>query len=129
MFTLGFHDMLLVNGFITRENGFLVHYASPLVALLLTALLISRLIDTSSELEELNSSLEQRIEDSNSELIESYEKVQKMEREKILSSERERFNRDMHDGLGSHLSSALALAESNMGHNAPTDQHYQRCHR
>lgn len=115
MFTLGFHDMLMVNAFLTRENGYLVHYASPLVALLLTTILISRLIETSNSLEELNNSLEQRIESSNSALTASYKKVQKMEREKILMQERERFNRDMHDGLGGHLSTALALAETNMG--------------
>lgn len=122
MFALGFHDMLMVNGFITRENGYLLHYASPLVALLLTTILITRLIETSTDLEELNDSLEQRIADSNSALAASYEKVQKMEREKILATERERINRDMHDGLGGHLSTALALAELDDGSNASLTQ-------
>jgi len=114
MFTLGAHDVLFVNGFLTRENGFLIHYASPLVAVLLTVILVSRLIETSRELEELNISLEQRVRDSNRALTESYEKVQKMEQERLLALERERFNRDMHDGLGGHLSTALALAESDV---------------
>ena len=118
MFALGFHDMLLVNGFITRENGFLVHYSSPLVALLLTTLLISRLIETGEELENLNTSLSHRVDESNKELAATFAKMQKMEHEKILARERERFNRDMHDGLGGHLSTALALAESNMGPDA-----------
>lgn len=118
MFTLGIHDMLMVNGILTRENGYLLHYATPLVVLLLSAILVSRLIETSSGLEELNVSLEQRVEESNKALVESYEKVQKMERDKILTSERERFNREMHDGLGGHLSTALALAELDVGADA-----------
>jgi signal transduction histidine kinase len=119
MFILGVHDMLFVNGFLTRENGYLIHYASPLVALLLTAILISRLIQTSDTLEDLNRSLEDRIEQNSRELAATYERVQEMERQQLLTAERERFGRDMHDGLGGHLSTALALAESRLGANAP----------
>lgn len=119
MFILGTHDALFVSGILTRENGYLIHYASPLVALLLTAILISRLIETSSMLEELNRSLKDRIIESNRELAASYERVQDMERQQILATERERFGRDMHDGLGSHLSTALALSESKLGAESP----------
>jgi len=54
LFILGSHDTLFVLGIKSSETGYLFHFASPLVALLLTSILILRFIDASTALEELN---------------------------------------------------------------------------
>jgi len=115
LFVLGSHDTLFVLGLKSSETGYLFHFASPLVALLLTSILIFRFIDTSTALEELNDSLERRIEESAHQLETTYRKMEIMERHRLLAEEREHFNREMHDGLGSYLSSALSIAEDVSG--------------
>jgi signal transduction histidine kinase len=46
------------------------------------------------------------------ELSRQFERSRELERRDILSRERQRLMREMHDGLGGHLVSSLALAES-----------------
>ena len=115
LFFFGTHDVLFVLGWIARENGYLIHYASPLVALVFTCILFSRFVQTSSEVEALNNSLEQRVAEKSAELEHTHIMLREMERANVLAQERERFNRDMHDGLGGYLANALAIAETTQG--------------
>lgn len=115
MFFFGAHDALFVAGVLSRENGFLVHYASPMVAIIFTTILFTRFVRASIEAEELNKLLEYRVQQKTQELAQTYQRLQIMERERLIAQERERFNRDLHDGLGGYLAGALAIAERSTG--------------
>lgn len=73
--------------------------------------LVKRFAVTMDNLEELNVGLQEKIDEKALELEEGYRRAAVLERERILGGERERMMRDMHDGLGGHLISALALAQ------------------
>ena len=83
-----------------------------LVAVILAAWwLVKRFAVTMDNLEELNVGLQQKVDEKAEELEQGYRRAAVMERERILATERERMMRDMHDGLGGQLVSALALAQ------------------
>jgi signal transduction histidine kinase len=65
-----------------------------------------------NESEKLNAQLEQRVAEKHAELARNYQRMQAMEREQAIVEERSRIMRDMHDGIGAHLISALSLVES-----------------
>jgi len=111
MIFFGAQDELFVAGLISGEDGYLVHYASPVVAIVFTAILFSRFVRASLDAEKLNKELETRVQQKSDELAQTYQRIQAMEREQLLAQERERFNRDLHDGLGGYLAGALAMAE------------------
>lgn len=64
-----------------------------------------------SSLENVNRDLEQRISVARRELVESEEARHALEVERALEGERERLMREVHDGIGSNLVTALAIAE------------------
>jgi signal transduction histidine kinase len=83
-----------------------------LVAVILAAWwLVKRFAVTMDNLEELNVGLQQKVDEKAEELEEGYRRAAVLERERILAAERDRMMRDMHDGLGGQLVTALALAQ------------------
>ena len=118
LFLFGAHDALFVMGYLSRQNGYLIHYASPLVTTVFASILFLRFADTSREADELNRNLENRVEAKSRELADTYERLMQLEQQQILAQERERFNRDIHDGLGGYLAGALAMAESSSGNSS-----------
>ncbi len=61
---------------------------------------------------QLQASLAQRIEQKERELRESFERVSQLERARAVTAERERILRDMHDGVGANLATAMRQLES-----------------
>jgi signal transduction histidine kinase len=60
----------------------------------------------------LQASLAQRVEDKERELRESFERLSQLERARAVAAERERILRDMHDGVGANLATAMRQLES-----------------
>ena len=107
----GFHDWLVVNGLWPRTEGYYIHYASPVVIVVFMYILLRRFVSTQNELEALNAQLEGRVEAARDMLENNYQKLRELEKQQVLATERERLMRDMHDGMGGHLVSALALVQ------------------
>ena len=63
------------------------------------------------DVEKVNASLEQRLQAREAELTASHERLREIEQRQTLSEERSRLMQDMHDGLGSSLTSALRIVE------------------
>jgi signal transduction histidine kinase len=61
---------------------------------------------------QLAKDLELRVGERESELRQAFERLRDAEREQVLTNERARITRDMHDGLGSQLVQALNLARA-----------------
>lgn len=108
----GLHDVLRANGFASREHGFFIQYTAPILLLGFTVVLLIRFARALNDSETLNQSLELRVEKKREQLEENYKRLNKLERSQALAGERERIMRDMHDGVGGQLVSALAMSES-----------------
>jgi len=101
-------DMLII-------PGGTLHYLAYTVSLLLIVValtLLSRVTRALTHAEMLNRELESRVAAKGAELERNYAEVRVLERERLLSAERERMTRDMHDGIGGQLMHALAVVES-----------------
>jgi signal transduction histidine kinase len=107
---LGLHDVVgIATG---HPTGTLLSPYIPAVALVTLAwVLIGRLVDSHRETIELNRDLERRVQEKHRELEQNYARVAQLERERAIADERERLMRDVHDGVGGQLVSALSLVE------------------
>jgi signal transduction histidine kinase len=112
---LGLHDIVaIVTG--RRLAGLLLSPYIPAVALVTGAwVLLGRLVDTHRETIALNRDLERRVDEKHRELEANYARLARLERQHAVAEERERLMRDVHDGVGGQLVSALALVEQGDG--------------
>lgn len=90
----------------------LVPYAGLPFVVLVSALLIERFVRTTEQLERLNRQLDQRVEGREAELAANYERLAALERAQAAAEERQRLQRELHDGLGARLVTALSRVES-----------------
>jgi signal transduction histidine kinase len=68
--------------------------------------------DASEAVNQANAGLEQRLQTREAELTQSHQRLREIEHRQTLSEERQRLMQDMHDGLGSSLTTALRVVES-----------------
>lgn len=108
---LGMHDVMMQNYQVSIEHIYLLPYTTmgPLFVLILVV--NRRFLQALQAVEEANKTLEIRLQQREQALAESHAKLRKIEQEQAISEERQRLVRDMHDGLGASLISALAVAE------------------
>ena len=57
----------------------------------------------------LNAELSSRVEERGQELRTVFDRLRRVEAQRVLDEERQRLMRDMHDGLGSHLVQTLNM--------------------
>jgi signal transduction histidine kinase len=76
---------------------------------------IARFAQASRLSRELQRSLEERVAQREAELAQSYDKLEILSREQAKSEERTRILRDMHDGVGAHISAAIRQVEHGQG--------------
>jgi signal transduction histidine kinase len=107
----GAHDLLLHRFLLDAEHLFLMPYGALFLfgAFLFAA--TRRYAAALNETERLNASLEVRLAARTQELEASYEKLQRIEKERAVVDERQRLMREMHDGMGSSLMSSLVMVE------------------
>lgn len=93
-------------------------FHSPALMLLMPVVIIGlawgmmqRFIESLQMAELLNIDLDKLVRDRTAALESQFQRVQALEREQVVARERERLMRDMHDGIGGHLVSTLALLE------------------
>lgn len=90
-------------------------YIQPYIGLVFCiAFLLSfgqRALRAFSSLEQVNQTLEQRVAEARADLSQSEAKRRELEVAQAIDGERTRLMREMHDGIGSNLVTALAIAE------------------
>ncbi len=96
-----------------------VKFMAPLVGVAVMWIVSVRFRRARSEVVQLNATLAQRIEQKERELRDSFERLSLAESARAVADERARILRDMHDGVGSHLATAMRQLESGRAH--PTD--------
>jgi len=92
------------------DTLYLLPLGGPLLLFAVAILLIRRYVDVLQKHESLNAELATRVQDRERELALSYERLRVLDQQRATAEERQRLMRDMHDGIGSHLMSTLALA-------------------
>lgn len=103
----GFHDILLINQFIDRQEGLIMQYSVVPAVLLFSWFLVRRFVESINQAENLAANLERRVAENKQELETQYSALQIMQKQQVLSEERERIMRDMHDGIGGQLLSVI----------------------
>ncbi len=111
----GLHDILTVNNLRDRRDGLTIQYSVIPAALLFSFFLVRRFVQSINHAEELATTLEARVKDREGELRDQYDKLNHLEQQRVLSDERERIMRDMHDGIGGQLVSVIALLQDHSG--------------
>ncbi len=106
------HDMLLMHGYVDWQDGYFIQYAAAVLLTLFSFILLRRFVTSLNAVDELNRTLEKRIEANRQQLQNNYLQLRQMENEQILAHERERLAREIHDGMGGHLVSTLAMIHS-----------------
>lgn len=113
------HDVLVKGGWVPEDHVNLLMYAAPPLFLGIGWILTDRFIRTLAEVETLNRELEARVAEKSAALEANYSRLAEAEKAKALAEERQRLMRDMHDGVGGQLITALAALEG--GTSAPAD--------
>ncbi len=110
-FGLAIHDLLNYRELLGFTSIYLLPLGAPLLLFAVAVLLIRRFTHVMEQHEKLNAELAQRVASREQELTVSYERLRILDQQRTTAEERQRLMRDMHDGLGSHLMSTLALAK------------------
>jgi len=105
-------DWLLKAGVLSFDHGYLLPYMAPVLLLTSAWLLAGDYARTQKDLAVLNRELAQRVAQREAELRDSFTRLAQAEREQAVANERARILRDMHDGVGAHLTSAMRQLES-----------------
>ena len=116
-YTIGFifaaWDWSVVSGLGYRHTGLFLHYAAIPILLSYGIMLSRRFTSALDQRDELNADLEGRVQLKSDELEQAYLDNKKLRESTIVAEERERIMRDMHDGVGGHLISALSQLKTN----------------
>lgn len=107
----GTHDVALLAQAVHPESIYLFPYAGVLVFGSFLFALQRRYVQAIEGHERLSQSLAQRLAEREAELTQNHLRLRELERANTLATERRRLMRDMHDGLGSALTSSLTVVE------------------
>jgi signal transduction histidine kinase len=109
-FPVGFHDLAM-----QRYNHVEHIYLTPYLYLGLFTMFLwiamTRYIRALTVAEQANATLAERLGEQEQVLAEAHARLRSVERQQTLLQERQRLMRDMHDGVGSSLMSALRVVE------------------
>lgn len=107
----GLYDWLIVSGLGYRHHGLLMFYASAPTLATMGVILLQRFVAALRESTELNRELEARVDQKALEIEQAFRANQRLQSQQMVSAERERIMRDMHDGVGSQLIGVLGLLD------------------
>jgi len=108
----GIHDWLMMNAVWDRTSNYLMPYGSPAIMIVFGVLLTRRFGVALNSIENLNKSLEAKVQERELQINRAHERLLKLQTERAITDERERLVRDMHDGVGGTLVSTLAMVKS-----------------
>ena len=108
---LGVHDLNMQRYLGDIESIYLTPYVYVGLFTMFLLIAYTRYVSALGVAAHAKVTLEQRLAEREAELATSHERLRVIEREQTLMHERQRLMRDMHDGVGSSLMSALRLVE------------------
>lgn len=105
------YDGLLQNNLVSPESVYTSPYAIIGLFFVFSYIMFTRYTGAFAEVARLNAGLAQRLQEREAELEQSYQRLRVIENQQMLNAERRRLMQDMHDGLGSSLTSAIRSVE------------------
>jgi signal transduction histidine kinase len=116
LFVIGVRDWLVDVGVLGDWQSIAyLPFAAPLVFLVFGALLWRRHVEALTVAEALNRELGQKVAEKAAEAQATWQRLAVAEADRARMEERERWMRDMHDGVGGYLVEAMALADRGGG--------------
>lgn len=109
---MGVRDWVTVRISGSYSDNTWIRYSSVLFGLVLGYIVITRFRAASGQARDLTVNLATRVADREQELAQTYQRVEQLAREQERTAERSRILRDMHDGVGAHLSTAIRQLQS-----------------
>jgi signal transduction histidine kinase len=103
------HDLAIWFGYLDFDRIVLRPLVPAALALVTTAVLLSRHLGAYRALQRSHAELERRVADRTHQLEENFERIRELERVRSAAAERHRIVADMHDGLGGTLVRLLSL--------------------
>ncbi len=89
-----------------------LRYTSTLFGLVISVVVIRQFQLAQQQARDINFTLAARVAEKEQALALSYQKLERLAREQARTAERSRILRDMHDGVGAHLSAAIRQVQS-----------------
>ena len=89
-----------------------IRFTSVLFGLTLAWIVVQRFRAATAQVRKFSVTLAERVAQKERELDSSYQRLELLARDQERTSERSRILRDMHDGVGSHISSAIRQLQS-----------------
>jgi signal transduction histidine kinase len=124
---MGLGDLALQNYRANIENIYLTPYFYLGMFTLFLAIALSRYTGALEVAARANATLAERLAEQERDLAETHARLREVEREQTLAQERQRLMREMHDGVGSSLFSALFLVENQNGAGLDVAQVLREC--
>ncbi len=109
---VGLRDLVLFRMTDSYGGNTLLRYSSLLFGLALGYIVLARLRTASTQARDLLSNMEAHVTRKEQELQQIYPRLEELARAQERSAERTRILRDMHDGVGSHISTAIRQLQS-----------------
>ena len=116
---MGIRDWMTVRISGSLSDNTWLRYSSVLFGLTLVYIVVMRFREASAQAREARDLLARRVREKELELQESYRRLEQLAREQERGAERARILRDMHDGVGAHISSAIRQLQS--GHSSQSE--------
>jgi signal transduction histidine kinase len=120
--SLGAHDWLLQTGMLDFEASYALPFMAPLLLAAIGWLIAGDYARAQQDLARMNTELADRVRQKEDELRESFARVADLERARAVAAERSRILRDMHDGVGTHLTSAIRQLQSGQAQASAVEQ-------
>jgi signal transduction histidine kinase len=121
------YDLALQNNRVSPEGLYTNPYAIIGLFVMFSYIMFRRYTGAIVEVESANANLAQRLQARETELEPSYQRLRIVEQQQTLSNERQRLMQDMHDGLGSSLTSAIRSVERGAMSDAAVTQVLKDC--
>lgn len=118
-FALALHDFAVQHGLFRLGEFYLLHLGIPAFLLVMAVVLLERFLKTLALADTMQDSLAARLAERERDLLESHERLRKLERLNAAAEERQRIMQNLHDGVGSQLVTSLMLVKG--GSATPAD--------
>jgi hypothetical protein len=109
---VGLRDWLVIRAGDNFSEISWMRYSSVLFGLALGYIVITRFREASAQARDLMDNMAAKVQEKEQELAASYRQLEQLAREQERAAERTRILRDMHDGVGSHISAAIRQLQS-----------------
>jgi hypothetical protein len=109
---VGLRDLVVFRMTDNYGGNTLLRYSSLLFGLALGYIVLARLRTATTQASDLVRNMEARVTRKEQELQQIYPRLEELARAQERSTERSRILRDMHDGVGSHISTAIRQLQS-----------------